>query len=262
MSWAHEQVTLLIDLYKEKPCLYVVKSPLYKNKHARQAAWECICESLKELRPKTSITEIKNKINGLRTNFLAEYRKWQNSKRSGVGDDDVYVPTLWYYKDIMFILDHTLPRSSVENIPDEVNDGTPALSVNVDDINQVDLLDSPNVLSDGIVELDDEHDYCSLQSEEQVCSSASSSKSTSVNTSSKNKRKCDRAELELIQSATNALKGICNTLTEKKQRTYTPPVVKDHIKTFTEFVESRIRLFTEETQNEVMEKITHILFNP
>ncbi|KAK4882608.1 hypothetical protein RN001_005927 [Aquatica leii] len=237
MSWSHEQVTTLIDLYREKPCLYVVKSPIYKNKHARQAAWEFICRSLTQLRPATTISEIKNKINGLRTNFISEYRKWQKSKCSGVGDDDVYVPTLWYYNDIMFIRDHMLPRASIDNMPDEIIDDTPALPV-------------------------DEHNYYDIQPESGTLteiSSASSSKSDYVSVSSKKKRRCEKAELDIIESATNTLKTISSTLAEKKFAT--EPVVKDHIQIFTEFVGSRIRLLNEDSQTEVMEKITQILFN-
>lgn len=89
MSWSHDQVVALIELYREKPCLYNVKSAQYKNKHMRASAYESILNDLKTVRPGTSIQEIKAKVNGLRTNFLTEYRKHMKSMKSGSGQDSV-----------------------------------------------------------------------------------------------------------------------------------------------------------------------------
>lgn len=42
MGWSHDQIETLIELYKQNPCLYHVKNPLYHNKHARSQALEHI----------------------------------------------------------------------------------------------------------------------------------------------------------------------------------------------------------------------------
>lgn len=90
MSWSQEQVTLLIESYKEEICLYQVKSTEYKNKHARQAALERIKQNLVLCKPDVTINDIKNKFSALRQNFNVEHRKHQNSLiRSGTGADDV-----------------------------------------------------------------------------------------------------------------------------------------------------------------------------
>lgn len=97
MSWPREQVSALIEEYKNNPCLYAVKSAQYKNKHARQDAWSTICNTLKEIRPTTTISEIKNKVNALRTNFMTEFRKMQKSKSSGAGGDEVRIYIIIIY---------------------------------------------------------------------------------------------------------------------------------------------------------------------
>lgn len=80
MSWSQEQVRTLIELYKKHPCLYAIKSPQYKKKHARNNTLEVILNELKCIRPSVTAAEIKsnNIINNLRTNFLAEHRKHLN----------------------------------------------------------------------------------------------------------------------------------------------------------------------------------------
>lgn len=89
MSWSHDQVICLIELYKERPCLYQVKSSSYKNKHMRTTAYESMVTELKNIRPGTTVAEIKSKINGLRTNFITEHRKYLKSKHSGMDEDSV-----------------------------------------------------------------------------------------------------------------------------------------------------------------------------
>ncbi|KAF2887713.1 hypothetical protein ILUMI_18460, partial [Ignelater luminosus] len=88
MSWAHKQVQVLIDSYQQWPCVYAVRNPLYKNKHARKRAFQAIESAIKTVRPHTSIAEIKSKFQGLKTNFLIEYKKVESSKTTGTGEDD------------------------------------------------------------------------------------------------------------------------------------------------------------------------------
>lgn len=65
------------------------------------------------------------KINSLRTCFRKEYRKVLASEPTGTGTDDVYVPTLWYYDLLLFLVDQDEPRPSISNLPvDEEAGGT------------------------------------------------------------------------------------------------------------------------------------------
>ncbi|XP_063920324.1 uncharacterized protein LOC135135232 [Zophobas morio] len=116
MSWSRQQCETLIEEYQKYACLYAVKSPQYKNKHARQSALEKIQEQLEPLRANVTLTEIKAKISGMRTNFLSEFRKWNASKHSGAGEDSTYVPTIWYFKKFFFILEHVNVRNSSDSL--------------------------------------------------------------------------------------------------------------------------------------------------
>lgn len=80
---------MLIELYREHPCLYAVKSIEYKNKYTRNSALEQIHSELKLIRPCVSLIDIKSKFNNIRTNFLSEHRKYVNSLKSGIGTDEI-----------------------------------------------------------------------------------------------------------------------------------------------------------------------------
>ncbi|KAF5305392.1 hypothetical protein FQA39_LY09221 [Lamprigera yunnana] len=116
MSWTREQLIIIIDGYRKHPCLYAVKSKNYKNKHARTQALEEILKDARTAKPEVSILEIKNKFNALKTNFMMEHRKMQKSQRSGAGDEDIYVSSLWYFENFLFVLEHATPRASYDSI--------------------------------------------------------------------------------------------------------------------------------------------------
>ncbi|KAL1492524.1 hypothetical protein ABEB36_010765 [Hypothenemus hampei] len=63
-----------------------------------------------------SIAEIKSKFNNLRTTFLVQHRKYLSSLKSGSGSDDIDRPSLWYYKDILFVAEHCMPRPSKDSL--------------------------------------------------------------------------------------------------------------------------------------------------
>jgi hypothetical protein len=49
--------------------------------------------------------KVKKRITGRRTKYRRELDKIKESKKSGAGTDDIYVPTLWYFKEIDFLRD-------------------------------------------------------------------------------------------------------------------------------------------------------------
>ena len=48
-------------------------------------------------------TEIKKKLHGIRTQYLAELQKIKKSEASGAGHDDIYLPKLWCFKILQFL---------------------------------------------------------------------------------------------------------------------------------------------------------------
>nr|XP_023024980.1 uncharacterized protein LOC111513051 [Leptinotarsa decemlineata] len=116
MVWSSAHISTLIEEYQKYPCLYAVKHPLHRNRNARANALTKICEVLCELRPETTIEEIKTKFSSLRTTFLSEKRKMEKAIKSGAGVDCVYVPSLWYFEKISYLTEHVTPRPSKSNL--------------------------------------------------------------------------------------------------------------------------------------------------
>ncbi|KAK9877048.1 hypothetical protein WA026_016077 [Henosepilachna vigintioctopunctata] len=60
-----EFISLLIDLYRDCPELWKVKSKDYCNRNKRSAAFEKIVGTLRKLKPDFSVKQLKQKINVL-----------------------------------------------------------------------------------------------------------------------------------------------------------------------------------------------------
>lgn len=100
-----EFITLLIELYRDCPELWKVKSKDYFNRNKKSAALEKIVGALKVLKPDFTVKLLKAKINVLRTNFNREFKAIKGKKVSGTSTDDIPQPSLWYYHDLFFIKD-------------------------------------------------------------------------------------------------------------------------------------------------------------
>lgn len=109
-----------IDLYREKECLWKIKSRDYVNKQKKNEAYELLLEKLKERDSDATIETVKKRINNMRSVFRKEMKKISESKRSGASADEVYSPQLWYYSLLLFLKDQETPRKSATNM-DEVS---------------------------------------------------------------------------------------------------------------------------------------------
>lgn len=98
-----EFITLLIELYRDCPELWKVKSKDYFNRNKKSAALEKIVGALKVLKPDFTVKLLKAKINVLRTNFNREFNAIKGKEVSGTSTDDIPQPSLWYYHDLFFI---------------------------------------------------------------------------------------------------------------------------------------------------------------
>jgi hypothetical protein len=114
-----------IELYRELPALWKVKSEMYKNRNVKNEGYEFLVEKMKTLIPHADREMVTKKINALRTNYRRELKKIKDSKCSGAGSD-VYTPTLWYFQDIDFLREQETPiaGTSTMNEDDEINTET------------------------------------------------------------------------------------------------------------------------------------------
>lgn len=108
-----------IQLYKNFPGVWKVKSDLYKNRVLTQDAYEKLKEKLNTIDSNVDINITKKKINTLRSNYRRKLKKVLASKKSGAEVEDIYVPSLWYFEDLDFFRDHEIQIRSTSTMDDE-----------------------------------------------------------------------------------------------------------------------------------------------
>lgn len=114
-----EFITGLIDIYRSNPCLWKIKSKNYANRLMRDKAYSSLLEYFKSVDESASIDTVKNKLNNLRSSFRKELKKVNKSKKSGTGSEDVYTPTLWYFKLLLFTSDQEEALQPISNDNDD-----------------------------------------------------------------------------------------------------------------------------------------------
>ncbi|CAH0563126.1 unnamed protein product [Brassicogethes aeneus] len=105
-----------IKLYKSFPCLWKVKSQEYSDRNAKSQAYDILIEKMQTVHPEANRDTVVKKINSLRTTYRKELKRVLDSERSGAGEEDIYVPHLWYYELMNFIRDQEIPRNTKLNI--------------------------------------------------------------------------------------------------------------------------------------------------
>ncbi|XP_076046679.1 uncharacterized protein LOC143028448 isoform X5 [Oratosquilla oratoria] len=116
-----EVLLQFIHTYRDHPALWKVKSKEYTNKLARSKGISALQDLLKELEPDCTRDAVIKKINCLRSSFRRECRKIEKSKKSGASPNEMYTSSLWYFEEMMFVLDQDLPGESCSNLDDIYN---------------------------------------------------------------------------------------------------------------------------------------------
>lgn len=111
-KWDSETTIKFIQEYKLHECLWNCKSPTYKNKQMRDAAYGKIVQIM-DL-PGFGVPEVKLKIRNIRSTYCQEKKKIANSKRSGSGSDTVYIKWLGELDSMLKDLDQR--RKAFDNV--------------------------------------------------------------------------------------------------------------------------------------------------
>ncbi|KAL4709229.1 hypothetical protein ACJJTC_010529 [Scirpophaga incertulas] len=113
-KWDFDTTIKFIQLYKLHPCLWDFSSKDYKNKQKRDAAYITIIEEMNI--SGFSVTDVKNKINNLRSTYSQEIKKIQDSKKSGAGLDNVYISNIKWLNEMEEVFAKNLKKQVFENV--------------------------------------------------------------------------------------------------------------------------------------------------
>ncbi|XP_017462266.1 PREDICTED: uncharacterized protein LOC108355626 [Rhagoletis zephyria] len=117
LEWSRENSKKLINLLVQQECLWDVSSPTYHDRVKRENAFKSILNKMKQNLDNIRISDIKNKILSLRSQYRKELRAINASRRSGVGNEDIRHPKLWCFDELDFLRPSIYIRQSTYNIP-------------------------------------------------------------------------------------------------------------------------------------------------
>ncbi|KAL4718654.1 hypothetical protein ACJJTC_013383 [Scirpophaga incertulas] len=103
----------LLELYKDFPCLWDLSHKDYANRDARNQAYLIMLNVFKKNDSAATLKTLKTKLDNMRTSYKRERKKVEASKTSGAGNDEVHLPSLWYYEHLSFLDEKTTPTTEV-----------------------------------------------------------------------------------------------------------------------------------------------------
>lgn len=117
-QWSREFFTEFIELYRNFPCLWKVKSSEYSDREKKNQAYAVLVNKFQEVDRAATKDTVTKKINSFRSVYRKELQKVNKSERSGAGTDDIYKPSLWYFDLLSFLNDQETARTAISNIDD------------------------------------------------------------------------------------------------------------------------------------------------
>ncbi|CAH1998132.1 unnamed protein product [Acanthoscelides obtectus] len=118
--WSITATKLLISEYEAFELLYDSKNINYKNRNKRLDAYRSIAETVNTVSEGCTVEDVKKKLNGLRSQYLAEKMKVLRSKKSGARSDDLYKPTVYWFPLLTFLDKSTDPDQSQSNLDESL----------------------------------------------------------------------------------------------------------------------------------------------
>lgn len=95
VHFTESEMVQLVEIYKEYVCLWNMKHEQYRDKGARQTAYNEIAEKLNI--PNLRAKDIPNKIKNLRSSYYQEIKRVRRSVRSG---GPVYKPKVSWFSTV------------------------------------------------------------------------------------------------------------------------------------------------------------------
>lgn len=123
-SWSKDNLLEFIEEFRKHECVWKIKCKDYHNRDKKEAAYRALLLVVKGFDRNGTKADVLKKINSIRSTFRKEHKKVTASQRSGCGTEDVYTPKLWYYRELLFLIDQEEglggTSSETRNSEDEV----------------------------------------------------------------------------------------------------------------------------------------------
>ncbi|CAG9762306.1 unnamed protein product [Ceutorhynchus assimilis] len=108
----------LIKSYEANPALWKKEDPNYKSRESREKAMNNLLEVACEFFPDANMDFVKGKLENIKGGFRREHKKVTESKRKAKHDGDIYVPALWYYNHLLFLVGEQYKGDEIEEFKD------------------------------------------------------------------------------------------------------------------------------------------------
>ncbi|XP_018026405.1 uncharacterized protein LOC108681840 [Hyalella azteca] len=118
IEWTRTSTMMFIDALKQHPCLWQIKSAQYKDRGLRFAALKNIVAIMRQSIYDIEVDDVRKKINTLRTQFRREYKNVIDMRNANDGSEDAYIPKLWCYDNLLFLVEGEVSRHSTANLDD------------------------------------------------------------------------------------------------------------------------------------------------
>lgn len=115
-EWDQNSTTVLIQMYKDRKCLWDTTHEFYKNRRLRR---EALTEMANHFN--CSLADVEKKLYMLRSSFRKEYRRWNYAKLSaGPNNTSLVRKPQWFALDLlMFLKDDVAKKSLTPLNPNE-----------------------------------------------------------------------------------------------------------------------------------------------
>ncbi|KAF5297812.1 hypothetical protein FQA39_LY11961 [Lamprigera yunnana] len=164
--------------------------------------------------------------------------------------DEIYIPMLWYFDNLQFVLEHCIQREAVDTINDKSSCAVEREPV-------TDCNDSPYSLQKNKLFTYKVENVNTLQFVEsnEVSTENSNGEGVPLKTVPK-RRKMDRTNV--LEDAGKAIKLVREAL---QQRTQNKKILRDEVDIFGDFASSQLRKIHPELKDDVEQVISMVLFN-
>ena len=95
-AWKDDHMETFLEIYRNHECLWNKKSENYHKTNIREKAYKTLHTELNL--PHLSVNDIRAKIKTIPTRYCSELAKIRKSEKSVAGSNDLYVPSLFWFK--------------------------------------------------------------------------------------------------------------------------------------------------------------------